>query len=111
MTQMELAGRIGTTFQQVQKYEVGTNRISVGRLERIAVALGVSSTTLLSNTPVRRRGEFTPTAPELTAAPDALRLVEAYDRMKPNVRRSFVELAEAIARQRPDAYRKTTPGP
>jgi transcriptional regulator with XRE-family HTH domain len=109
MTQMELAGSIGTTFQQVQKYEVGTNRISVGRLERIAFALGVSSTALLSNSPVRRRDKLNP--PQLTEAPDALRLVEAYDRMKPNVRRSFVELAEAIARQRSDTYRKTTPGP
>jgi transcriptional regulator with XRE-family HTH domain len=111
MTQMELAGRIGTTFQQVQKYEVGTNRISVGRLERIAVALGVSSTALLSNSPVRRRDKLNAAPPQLTGAPDALRLVEAYDRMKPNVRRSFVELAEAIAKQRSDTYRKTTSGP
>src|SRR5215475_9942389 len=31
LTQTDLANRIGVTFQQVQKYEVGTNRISIGR--------------------------------------------------------------------------------
>src|SRR6202142_4657290 len=36
MTQGELAGRLGLTFQQVQKYETGANRISASRLAAIA---------------------------------------------------------------------------
>src|SRR5262249_61259564 len=36
-----LAGRLGVTFQQVQKYEVGSNRIGTGRLVKIAAILGV----------------------------------------------------------------------
>ena len=39
MTQGELAFLIGVTFQQLQKYENGVNRVSVGRLWRIAAAL------------------------------------------------------------------------
>lgn len=39
LSQTELADRIGVTFQQVQKYEKGVNRIGAGRLERIAKAL------------------------------------------------------------------------
>ena len=41
LSQTELGERIGVTFQQVQKYEKGTNRIGAGRLSRIAQALEV----------------------------------------------------------------------
>jgi transcriptional regulator with XRE-family HTH domain len=41
MTQEKLAGALQLTFQQVQKYEKGTNRIGAGRLHRIADVLGV----------------------------------------------------------------------
>jgi transcriptional regulator with XRE-family HTH domain len=47
LSQTALADRIGVTFQQVQKYESGANRISMGRLARIARVLGVSVTYLL----------------------------------------------------------------
>jgi transcriptional regulator with XRE-family HTH domain len=40
-TQEELANAVGVTFQQIQKYENGTNRISAGRLQQIADALEV----------------------------------------------------------------------
>jgi transcriptional regulator with XRE-family HTH domain len=36
-----LAGHLGLTFQQVQKYEEGTNRVGAARLEQIAKMLGV----------------------------------------------------------------------
>ena len=42
MSQPELAERVGVTFQQVQKYENGKNRVSAGRLYEIAKALGVT---------------------------------------------------------------------
>ena len=48
MSQTELGGHIGVTFQQVQKYESGSNRISMGRLARIARVLGVSVPYLLA---------------------------------------------------------------
>ena len=41
LSQRDLAGRVGTTFQQVHKYERGTNRISAKELHEIAVALNV----------------------------------------------------------------------
>ena len=41
LSQTELAEKIGVTFQQVQKYERGTNRISCSRLTQIASALDV----------------------------------------------------------------------
>lgn len=44
ISQIELAERIGTSFQQVQKYEKGSTRISVMRLQQISEALGVNIT-------------------------------------------------------------------
>lgn len=42
LTQAGLAEKSGVTFQQIQKYERGVNRIAVARLQQIADALGVS---------------------------------------------------------------------
>jgi transcriptional regulator with XRE-family HTH domain len=41
MTQVTLADKLGVAFQQVQKYEKGTNRVAAGRLPPLAAALGV----------------------------------------------------------------------
>ena len=41
MSQTELANSVGLTFQQVQKYESGANRISASRLVQIAISLAV----------------------------------------------------------------------
>src|SRR5687767_12588830 len=41
MSQEELGDRVGITFQQIQKYEKGTNRVAAGRLIRISEILGV----------------------------------------------------------------------
>jgi transcriptional regulator with XRE-family HTH domain len=43
MSQQALAGALDLTFQQVQKYEKGVNRIGAGRLSQIAAVLGTSS--------------------------------------------------------------------
>ena len=43
-SQIELAERIGISFQQIQKYEKGSTRISVMRLQEISDALGISIT-------------------------------------------------------------------
>ncbi len=42
MSQKELGRKLGVTFQQIQKYEKGINRIGAGRLFRLTFALGVS---------------------------------------------------------------------
>lgn len=44
MSQIELAERISISFQQIQKYEKGTTRIPVFRLQQISEALGVNIT-------------------------------------------------------------------
>jgi transcriptional regulator with XRE-family HTH domain len=42
MTQRQLAGKLGLTYQQVQHYESGTDNITASRLQEIALALDVS---------------------------------------------------------------------
>jgi transcriptional regulator with XRE-family HTH domain len=42
LSQTALARQLGISFQQVQKYETGTNRISASRLHRVAMILGTS---------------------------------------------------------------------
>src|SRR5690348_1507474 len=50
LSQTELGNELGVTFQQVQKYEKGANRVGAGRLSRIAEALDVSVSQLLGDT-------------------------------------------------------------
>src|SRR5437588_8826794 len=60
LSQTELADKIGVTFQQVQKYEKGVNRIGAGRLQRIAEALEVPITFFFNATPhASERGSAT----------------------------------------------------
>jgi transcriptional regulator with XRE-family HTH domain len=48
LTQKQMADRIGVTYQQVNKYEQGANRISVARLFAIAEGLGVHPAELIT---------------------------------------------------------------
>jgi transcriptional regulator with XRE-family HTH domain len=48
LTQIALANELGVTYQQVQKYERGVNRVGAGRLLKIAQVLGVPVGALIS---------------------------------------------------------------
>lgn len=63
ISQEMLGKRLGISFQQVQKYENGTNRVSVGRAVEIADVLGTDLPTLIGThadplTPAAIRGEL-----------------------------------------------------
>lgn len=51
LSQSELGSMVGITFQQIQKYERGTNRISVSTLQEICIALKLSTAYFLPETP------------------------------------------------------------
>jgi transcriptional regulator with XRE-family HTH domain len=63
VTQQELAARIGVTFQQLQKYESASNRVSAARLVDIAGALDVAITDFLPS--IGARSGPNVSAPEL----------------------------------------------
>jgi transcriptional regulator with XRE-family HTH domain len=100
MSQTELAERIGVTFQQVQKYEKGTNRIGASRLSRIAATLGISISELFE-TSGEEAGDSALLF-RLLAEPGALRVLKAYTRTSdPRVRHAIAELVEGIANSQP----------
>jgi transcriptional regulator with XRE-family HTH domain len=98
LSQTALAQAIGVTFQQVQKYESGTNRVGAGRLSRIAVVLGVSIGQLFESSD--NAGDATSPF-RLLAEPGALRLLKAFSRTSdPRVRRGITLLLESFADQK-----------
>ncbi|MGB8181596.1 MAG: helix-turn-helix transcriptional regulator [Stellaceae bacterium] len=123
MSQEKLGQAIGLTFQQVQKYERGTNRIGASRLHELAQVLDVSvafffeDLNIPDGTQVDADGAAKPPKGLSEAAEmfygnepimrrETLELVRAYLRITdPQLRRRVFELAKAIA----NAY--TPPGP
>jgi len=102
MSQTELANSVGVTFQQVQKYEKGVNRVGAGRLARIAEVLNVPVSFFFS-------GDDTPSESDervnsglrFLETAGAVRLVRAYSQIEdPHIRRTLVDLAEEIAGHR-----------
>ena len=101
MSQTELGKRIGVTFQQVQKYEKGANRVGAGRLTRIATVLEVPVSTFFGASgapgdqaaPAAGRSDL-----EYLIQPGALRLLRAYGQVRPGaLQRSIVVLVERLA--------------
>jgi transcriptional regulator with XRE-family HTH domain len=98
LAQTDLAERIGVTFQQVQKYEKGMNRISIGRLTRIAEALDVPPTFFFAReTKASMASNYK--SRQFLAADGVLRLIKAFDRFPAGeIRAAFVELVASIAK-------------
>jgi transcriptional regulator with XRE-family HTH domain len=63
MSQSDLANAIGVTFQQIQKYEKGINRIGAGKLQTLAAVLGIPVSFFFKN------GDDLPIAPNQKAEP------------------------------------------
>lgn len=106
MSQTELANRLGVTFQQLQKYEKGINRVGSGRLAEIAEALEVSIVDLYAGMDAQspRTG---PDVLRLIAGREPLRLVEAFASIPSRrFRRALVALVECVA-QRHEGTRRT----
>lgn len=96
MTQHELAGRCGISFQQIQKYENGANRISFSRLAQIADALGTSVADF-ANALMPSEGTA-PTLKELQmlAVPGALDLITEFAELPPEGRRLLLAFLRQV---------------
>jgi transcriptional regulator with XRE-family HTH domain len=100
MSQGELGRRIGVTFQQVQKYENGANRIGAGRLMQVAGVLGVPLSALFDGVATAGNSGLR-SAREMLARPRALRLLQAYDRIRDRrVALAVLALVETLGRRR-----------
>jgi transcriptional regulator with XRE-family HTH domain len=104
LSQTALANQLGVTFQQVQKYEKGVNRVGAGRLTKIAEVLGVPVGSFFSGKEIldgekAPAGEASPL--KLLTVSGAFRLLRAYaDIEDSTLRRSIVELVEQISHPR-----------
>lgn len=103
LSQEKLGDSLGVTFQQVQKYEKGTNRIGASRLQKIASVL---------NTPISFFFEDAPTADasglaeetssnyvvDFLSSTEGLQLNRAFVKISdPKVRRKIVDLVKSLA--------------
>jgi transcriptional regulator with XRE-family HTH domain len=95
MSQTALGEMLGVTFQQVQKYEKGVNRVGAGRLVRVAEALEVPVSFFFGATD---GGADTRAILGFLDTSYSLRLLRAFSRIpRAQVQRAVVELVESIA--------------
>jgi transcriptional regulator with XRE-family HTH domain len=99
MSQTALAERVGVSFQQVQKYEKGANRVGASRLSQIASVLGITVGELFESSQEKTAAANSPV--HLLAEPGALRVLKAYLRTNSRVRLAIARLVESIADQKP----------
>jgi transcriptional regulator with XRE-family HTH domain len=104
MSQEKLGEALGLTFQQIQKYEKGTNRIGASRIQQISSILQIPVSFLFEGAPdslVSAEG-FTDASPsyvaDFLATSEGLALTRAFTRIADaKLRRSIVDMVERIA--------------
>ena len=110
MSQEKLGEALGLTFQQIQKYEKGTNRVGASRIQQISEILQVPVSFLFEGGPtgISGNGFSEGTSPtyvsDFLATSEGLALTRAFTRIADSkLRRSIVDLVEQIAaREQPD---------
>lgn len=99
MSQERLAELLGVTFQQVQKYEKGVNRIAASRLLDIAVAVGMPIETFFEGLSPQLKTDDGANALERSmSTPEGVEMAALFSRIKgKSVRRRVLDLARAVA--------------
>lgn len=104
MSQEKLGEALGLTFQQIQKYEKGTNRVGASRIQQISEVLQVPVSFLFEGVPSGINGEgfgegASPAyVSDFLATSEGLALTRAFTRINDSkLRRSIVDLVEQIA--------------
>jgi transcriptional regulator with XRE-family HTH domain len=104
MSQEKLGGALGLTFQQVQKYEKGTNRIGASRLQQISRVLDAPPSFFFEGAPTGDANASSGFAEssevvEFLSSVEGLQLNKAFVAIKdPKVRKKIVELVASLAR-------------
>lgn len=106
MSQTTLAEGLGVTFQQVQKYEKGTNRVGSSRLQAIANILGVPVAYFFEEGP---GASLDPQGPEMGASEEIAQFLNSVEGLALNrafvkiqdarIRRKFVDLVKTLAKE------------
>jgi transcriptional regulator with XRE-family HTH domain len=107
VSQTTLADALRISFQQVQKYEKGTNRISASRLQQIShflqapISFFFEGLLKSSDNPAKKDGAVLPSDIfHFMATSDGLSLATSFPRIRsPHLRRCIVSLVEELARK------------
>jgi len=107
VSQERLADLLGVTFQQIQKYEKGVNRIAASRLfsmaEALDVTVGYFFEGLSAGAPNGVREESQEIVYDTLATPEGLQLVQMFSSIKSaKIRKRVVELVRALAQDDAD---------
>jgi transcriptional regulator with XRE-family HTH domain len=111
MSQEKLGENLGITFQQIQKYEKGTNRVGASRLQAIASILGVPVAFFFEDAPGQETGgnrgfaedSSMAFAVEFCGSPEGLQLNRAFVKITDmKVRRKIIELVKSLSSDDPD---------
>lgn len=111
ISQEKLGDALGLTFQQIQKYEKGTNRISASKLQQIARLFQVPVSFFFDGAPElpgqkRQEGASAPSpayVSEFLATADGQALTKAFGRLRdPKLRRRIVDFVEQVAEGFPE---------
>jgi transcriptional regulator with XRE-family HTH domain len=103
MSQEKLGERLGITFQQIQKYEKGTNRVGASRLQAMAAALEVPVSYFFPDSspgadPIGMQEEGASFVMDFMSTSEGLELSRAFVKIRSTkVRRKVVELVRALA--------------
>ena len=105
LSQEKLGERLGITFQQVQKYEKGTNRVDASRLQAIAAILNVPPAYFFEDAP-REDGQTPmgfqedaamPLVPDFMSSTESLQLSRAFMKIRDTkVRRKILDLVKTL---------------
>ncbi len=95
ISQSELGAALGITFQQIQKYEKGVNRVAAVRLVQIAAFLKTTMAALMGGD---LSGDENSLVSEFVSSKDGIDLIEAWSRLESHqVRRSIISLTRSLA--------------
>ena len=104
MSQEKLGDALGLTFQQVQKYEKGTNRIGASRLYQISQNLGVAVQFFFDDMPAigaddaSSAGAKSPYVMDFVSSAEGLQLNRAFTQIdQPAVRKKLLELVKSLS--------------
>jgi transcriptional regulator with XRE-family HTH domain len=101
MSQEKLGDAIGLTFQQIQKYEKGTNRISSSRIQQLANVLQATPSFFFEGLPDHSKAAghmpMTDYASEMLATKDGVGLVRAFTQIRSaTLKRAIIHLVEEL---------------
>lgn len=96
LSQSELAGKLGVSFQQVQKYERGANRVAASTLVTASLALGTTVAWLVGEESSGRDDDED--VFRALARPGALEILQAFNAVtEPSVRIALLALVREMA--------------